>query len=56
MKIYDLRSDTITRPSDEMRMTMYRAEVGDDVYHEDPSVNKLEELAAEITGKERLFL
>ncbi len=53
MKIYDLRSDTITRPSEGMRRAMYEAEVGDDVYREDPSVNKLEEMAAEITGKEK---
>jgi len=53
MKVYDLRSDTVTRPSEGMRKAMYEAEVGDDVYHEDPSVNRLEELAAEITGKEK---
>ncbi len=53
MKIYDLRSDTITRPDEGMRRAMYKAEVGDDVYHEDPTLNKLEELAAEITGKDK---
>lgn len=48
----DLRSDTVTKPSQEMRKAMYEAEVGDDVYKEDPTVNKLEEYAAEILGKE----
>ncbi len=52
MKVYDLRSDTITKPSEGMRKAMYNAEVGDDVYGEDPSVNKLQELCSEITGKE----
>ena len=53
MKIYDLRTDTITKPSDEMRKAIYEAECGDDVYMEDPTVNKLQEMAAEITGKEK---
>jgi threonine aldolase len=48
----DLRSDTVTHPSPAMREAMYRAEVGDDVYGEDPTVNKLEELAASMLGKE----
>lgn len=48
----DLRSDTITKPTEEMRRAMYEAEVGDDVYGEDPTVEKLEEKAAEILGKE----
>lgn len=48
----DLRSDTVTKPSEKMRKAMYEAEVGDDVYGEDPTVNKLEEIAAEILGKE----
>lgn len=48
----DLRSDTVTRPTDEMRAAMAAAEVGDDVYGEDPSVNRLQQLAAEIIGKE----
>ncbi|MDQ0481834.1 low-specificity L-threonine aldolase [Guptibacillus hwajinpoensis] len=48
----DLRSDTVTKPSEEMRKAMYDAEVGDDVYGEDPTVNKLEESAANILGKE----
>lgn len=51
-KLIDLRSDTVTKPSAGMRKVMYNAEVGDDVYKEDPTVNKLEELAAEILGKE----
>ncbi|MBT2681043.1 low-specificity L-threonine aldolase [Bacillus sp. ISL-35] len=49
----DLRSDTVTKPTDEMRRAMYSAEVGDDVYQEDPTVNELEEIAAEILGKEK---
>ena len=48
----DLRSDTVTRPSEEMRRTMAAAEVGDDVYGEDPTVNRLQQRAAEIFGKE----
>lgn len=48
----DLRSDTVTHPSPAMREAMYRAEVGDDVYGEDPTVNQLETLAAEMLGKE----
>jgi len=48
----DLRSDTVTLPSPAMREAMYRAEVGDDVYGEDPTINLLEELAAETVGKE----
>ena len=48
----DLRSDTVTRPSEAMRKVMYNAEVGDDVFKEDPSVNKLEQYAAELLGKE----
>jgi threonine aldolase len=52
MQIIDLRSDTITHPTQEMRDAMYRAEVGDDVFGEDPTVNRLETMAAEITGKE----
>ena len=50
--VIDLRSDTVTHPSPAMREAMYRAEVGDDVYGEDPTVNRLEALAAEKTGKE----
>jgi threonine aldolase len=50
-RIVDLRSDTVTRPTAEMRQAMAEAEVGDDVYGEDPSVNRLEARAAEIFGK-----
>lgn len=53
----DLRSDTVTQPTPAMRRAMYEAEVGDDVYGEDPTVNRLEALAAERVGKEAaLFL
>lgn len=48
----DLRSDTITKPSEEMRKIMFEAVVGDDVYGEDPSVNELEAYAADLFGKE----
>ena len=48
----DLRSDTVTKPTPEMRRAMMEAEVGDDVYGEDPTVNHLERRAAEIAGKE----
>jgi threonine aldolase len=48
----DFRSDTVTKPTEEMRKAAYTAEVGDDVYGEDPSVKRLEEAAAEILGKE----
>jgi len=48
----DLRSDTVTRPTPAMRRAMAEAEVGDDVYREDPTVNRLEERAAEMLGKE----
>jgi len=51
-KKIDLRSDTVTLPTDEMREAMNNAEVGDDVYQEDPTVNRLEELAAKKLGKE----
>jgi threonine aldolase len=47
----DLRSDTVTKPTAAMRRAMFEAEVGDDVYREDPTVNRLEERAAEIAGK-----
>ncbi len=56
MKVYDLRSDTVTLPSREMRKAMTRADVGDDVYGEDPTVNKLQEMAAKITGKREALL
>ena len=52
MPVIDLRSDTVTRPTAEMRRAMFEAEVGDDVYREDPTVNRLEERAAELMGKE----
>ncbi|MFU8795782.1 MAG: low-specificity L-threonine aldolase [Dehalococcoidia bacterium] len=52
MKVIDLRSDTITHPTSEMRKAMYEAEVGDDVFGEDPTVNRLEDLAAAMMGKE----
>lgn len=48
----DFRSDTVTRPTDAMRRAMAAAEVGDDVYGEDPTVNQLQDLASELTGQE----
>ena len=48
----DLRSDTVTKPSPEMRRAMCEAEVGDDVYGEDPTINRLEKRAAELFGRE----
>src|ERR671919_2199066 len=51
-ELVDLRSDTVTKPSPGMRRAMAEAEVGDDVYHEDPSVNRLEEMVAGLYGKE----
>lgn len=51
-RLIDLRSDTVTKPTPAMRAAMAQAEVGDDVYGEDPTVNRLEERAAEIFGKE----
>lgn len=53
MKIIDLRSDTVTRPCKAMRQTMSEAEVGDDVYGDDPTVNRLEEMAADMLGFEK---
>ena len=50
--LIDLRSDTVTKPSPEMRRAMAEAELGDDVYREDPTLNALEERAAELLGKE----
>ena len=52
MKAIDLRSDTVTRPTEAMRREVASAEVGDDVYGEDPTVNRLQERAVELTGKE----
>lgn len=51
-QLIDLRSDTVTRPTPEMRAAMANAEVGDDVYGEDPTINLLERRAAEIFGRE----
>ena len=55
-KIIDLRSDTVSLPTDEMREAIYRAELGDDVYGEDPTVNALESKAAQIFGMESAVL
>ena len=52
MKIVDLRSDTVTKPTPAMWEAMARAEVGDDVYGEDPTINRLEAMSAEYMGKE----
>jgi len=51
-KFIDLRSDTVTRPTAEMRKAMFEAVVGDDVYGEDPTINALQEKAARLLGKE----
>ena len=51
-KVIDIRSDTVTLPTPAMRKAMYEAELGDDVFGEDPTVNRLESLAAEMLGKE----
>ena len=48
----DLRSDTVTKPNERMRQEMMSASVGDDVYGEDPTINKLEEFAAHLLNKE----
>ncbi len=56
MEIIDLRSDTVTKPTPAMREAMYRAEVGDDVFGEDPTVNRLERTTAERLGKEAALL
>lgn len=52
MRFIDLRSDTVTQPTEEMRKAMINVEVGDDVYGDDPTMAKLEKIAAEIVGKE----
>jgi len=52
MRYIDLRSDSVTQPTQEMRKAMYEAEVGYDVFRDDPTVNRLEQMAAEMTGKE----
>lgn len=51
-RLLDFRSDTVTRPTDSMRQAAFEAEVGDDVYGEDPTINRLQEYAAELMGKE----
>jgi len=56
MPIIDLRSDTMTKPTAAMRKAMAEAEVGDDVFGEDPTVNRLEEMAAQRLGKEAALL
>ena len=52
MTLIDLRSDTVTHPTEEMRRAMASAEVGDDVFGDDPTVNALEARAAELLGKD----
>ena len=52
MKYIDLRSDTVTQPTPQMREAMAEAEVGDDVYRDDPTLIRLEELAADMLGKQ----
>ena len=52
MRQVDLRSDTLTRPTPSMLKAMAKAQVGDDVFGEDPTINKLEQMAAERLGKE----
>lgn len=52
MALIDLRSDTVTQPCEKMRKAMYNAEVGDDVTSDDPTINKLQDYAAEMMGKE----
>ncbi len=56
MGTIDLRSDTVTLPTPSMREAIYRAELGDDVFGEDPTTNRLEEMAAERMGKEAALL
>ena len=51
-ELIDLRSDTVTKPSPEMRRAMAEAEVGDDVFGDDPTVNDLQERSAQLLGKE----
>ena len=51
-RLIDLRSDTVTRPTPEMRKAMFEAAVGDDVLGEDPTINALQEKAARLLGKE----
>jgi threonine aldolase len=54
--VIDLRSDTVTLPTPEMREAIARADLGDDVYGEDPTVNRLQEMAADLTGKQAALL
>ena len=56
MKTIDLRSDTVTLPTPAMREAILHAELGDDVFEEDPTVKRLEEMAAERTGKDAALL
>lgn len=56
MKEIDLRSDTVTLPTDEMRQAMLNAVLGDDVFGEDPTVNRIQKIAAELTGKKAALL
>ena len=56
MKIIDLRSDTVTLPSAEMRQAIFEAKLGDDVFQEDENVNLLEKKAATLSGKEAALL
>ena len=56
MKVIDLRSDTVTLPSDEMRQAIFDAQLGDDVFQEDENVNLLEKKAAQLSGKEAALL
>ena len=56
MKTIDLRSDTVTLPSPEMREAIYKADLGDDVFGEDPTTNRLEQMAAERMGKEAAMM
>jgi threonine aldolase len=55
-RVVDLRSDTVTLPTPDMRRAMFEAELGDDVYGEDPTINRLEAIAAERLGKEAAML
>jgi threonine aldolase len=55
-KVIDLRSDTVTKPTPAMRRAMAQADVGDDVFGEDPTVNRLQECAAELFGREAALL
>lgn len=56
MDFVDLRSDTVTLPTQEMLDAVKRAKLGDDVFREDPTVNQLQEMAAERMGKEAALL